>query len=83
MLVSSRRPGVLSDAGAVFVLDLLAVDLDEVDRLWFFSDWLSASVPRTFEERFHDLCISRGVGRAAAACLDVVQARKPGAAAPS
>lgn len=51
---------MLSDACADFLLELLGVRLDSTDRLWFFSDWATV-VPRTFEERFWDLCVSRGV----------------------
>lgn len=54
---------MLTDAGAEFLLDLLGVHLDEVDRFWFFSDWSSALVPRSFEERLDDLCVSRSVHR--------------------
>lgn len=50
---------ILTDACMQFLLELLRFDLDEVDRLWFFSDWSHAWVPRTFEERVHDLCVSR------------------------
>lgn len=49
---------MLTESGADFVLELLGVRLDETERLWFFSDWLSV-VPRTFEERLHDVGVSR------------------------
>lgn len=52
-------PRALTDACMQFLLELLRFELDEVDRLWFFSDWSHAWVPRTFEERVHDFCISR------------------------
>jgi hypothetical protein len=57
---SSIASASLTDACADFLLDLFGVRLDATDRLWFFSDWATVA-PRTFEERFHDLCISRGV----------------------
>jgi hypothetical protein len=53
-------PAPLTDAGVEFLFDLLRIPFDATDRLWFFSDWLTV-VPRTFEERLHDHCISRGV----------------------
>lgn len=49
---------LLTDSCADFLLDLFGVELDATDRLWFFSDW-SEAAPRSFDERFHDLCISR------------------------
>lgn len=50
---------MLTDDCMSFLLELLHVDLDDDDRLWFFSDWFNAAFPRTFEERLHDLCVSR------------------------
>lgn len=51
---------MLSESCCEFILEVLGIHLDEVDRLWFFSDWSSA-VPRTFEERLWDHCVSHGV----------------------
>lgn len=62
------RPVAVTPAGSAltdecmeFLLELLRFDLSDEDRLWFFSDWLHASLPRTFEERLHDFCLSRHV----------------------
>lgn len=49
---------MLTDACAEFLLELLRFDLDEIDCLWFFSDW-SDCPPRDFAQRVHDLCLSR------------------------
>jgi len=49
---------MLTDACAEFLLELLRFDLDEIDTLWFFSDWSDAP-PRDFAERVQDLCLSR------------------------
>lgn len=53
----------LTDECMQFLLELLNFDLSEDDRVWFFSDWMHAVAPRTFEERVHDLCVSRHVAR--------------------
>lgn len=49
---------MLTDDCAEFLLELLGVRLDEVETLWFFSDW-SGAVRREFGQRFQDLCLSR------------------------
>lgn len=49
----------LTDECMRFLLELLRFDLSDDDRLWFFSDWSDALLPRTFEERVYDLCLSR------------------------
>jgi hypothetical protein len=48
----------LTDECAAFLLELLRFDLDEIDSLWFFSDW-SECPPREFAQRVQDLCLSR------------------------
>lgn len=53
---------MLTDEACLFLLDVLGVRLDETDRLWFFSDWATV-VPRTFEERLWDHCVSHGVSQ--------------------
>lgn len=56
MSVGTSLP--LTDECMEFLLELLRFDLDEVDSLWFFSDWSDAS-PRGFAQRVEDLCRSR------------------------
>lgn len=48
----------LTDDCAEFLLELLRFNLDEIECLWFFSDW-SHCPPRDFAKRVEDLCLSR------------------------
>lgn len=50
---------MLTDFCAEFLLELLGFRLDEVETLWFFSDWSDAASPRDFAQRLSDLCLSR------------------------
>lgn len=49
---------MLTDAAAEFLLELFGVRLDDVEALWFFSDWSDCD-PRTFAKRVEDLFLSR------------------------
>lgn len=51
----------LTDECAAFLLELMGIKLSEVDALWFFSDWSQVVLPRSFEERLHDLAVSHGL----------------------
>jgi len=47
-----------------FLLDVLRVRLDELDALWFFSDWVDVD-PREFGQRLVDLALSQVLRREA------------------
>lgn len=53
-----RREPLLTDDCAEFLVELLRFDLDEIECLWFYSDW-SDCPPRDFAQRVQDLCLSR------------------------
>lgn len=53
-----RAVAMLTDDCCEFLLELLRFNLDEIESLWFFSDWSDAA-PREFAQRVQDLCLSR------------------------
>jgi len=56
VVIGSCRP--ITDDCAEFLLEVLRFNLDEIDTLWFYSDWSDAA-PREFAQRVQDLCLSR------------------------